>query len=297
MQGGGQGTIGNLGLLGRHTELRVETGQEVPQHGVGLVDGRGSRQPEFADQPVLEGAVHAFHASLGLWRTGKDLFDAQFPHGPGELGWAHRLGDMPGLAVELEDPVAITVESQGDAVASDYPIHQQEVAPSVLLGSEYGIGHRAGGVVHCQQQYESGPSVLQPAMMAAVDLHQHALLGHTLPAYTMLGGTMAPGTDQAVAVEQTAYRLPAQLNALPLCQDLGQVAVVEADVFLAGQDDRGGSDIIGDRVAGLAAPVAVDQCGSPIPLVGRQDSPDLAFADPQNFGPPEPWEVDIPSRC
>ena len=95
---------------------------------------------------------------------------------------------------------------------------------------------------------------------------------------------MAPGTVQAVAVEQTAYRLPAQLNALPLCQDLGQIPVVEADVFLAGQDDRGGSDILGDRVAGLAAPVAVDQCGGPIPPVGRQDSPDLAFADPQNFG-------------
>ena len=168
--------------------MRVETGQEVPQRGVGLVDGRGSRQPEFADQPVLEGAVHAFHAPLGLWRAGEDLFDAQFPHGPGELGWAHRLGDMPGLAVELEDPVAITVESQGDAVAPDYPIHQQEVAPGVLLGSEESIGHRAGGVVHCQQQYESGTSVLQPAMMAAVDLQQHALLGHTLPAYTMLGG-------------------------------------------------------------------------------------------------------------
>ena len=102
---------------------------------------------------------------------------------------------------------------------------------------------------------------------------------------------MAPGTGQAVAVEQTAYRLPAQLNALPLCQDLGQVAVVEADVFLAGQDDRGGSDILGDRVAGLAAPVAVDQCGSPIPPVGRQDSPDLAFADPQNFGRLSPGKL------
>ena len=52
-----------------------------------------------------------------------------------------------------------------------------------------------------------------------------------------------------------------------------------------------GSDIIGDRVAGLAAPVAVDQCGSPIPPVGRQDSPDLAFADPQNFGRLSPGKL------
>ena len=60
--------------------------------------------------------------------------------------------------------------------------------------------------------------------------------------------------------------------------------MVETSVFLAGQDDRGGSDILRYRVAGLAAPVAVDQCGGPIPPVGRQDSPDPTFADPQKFG-------------
>ena len=60
--------------------------------------------------------------------------------------------------------------------------------------------------------------------------------------------------------------------------------MVEASVFLAGQDDRGGSDILGYRVAGPAAPVAVDQCGGPIPPVGREDSPDLTFADSQKFG-------------
>ena len=52
-----QGTIGHLRLLGRHTELLVELGQEFPQYGIGLVDGGGAHQPEFADQPVLEGTA------------------------------------------------------------------------------------------------------------------------------------------------------------------------------------------------------------------------------------------------
>ena len=69
------------------------------------------------------------------------------------------------------------------------------------------------------------------------------------------------------------------------------MAVVEAGVFLAGQDDRGGSDILGDRVAGLADPVAVDQRGGPIPPVGRQDSPDLPFADPRKFGRLSPGKL------
>ena len=62
------------------------------------------------------------------------------------------------------------------------------------------------------------------------------------------------------------------------------VAVVETGGFPAGQDHRGTSDILGDRVAGLAAAVAVGQHGGPIPPVGRQDSPELAFADPEKFG-------------
>ncbi len=234
-----------------------------------MVDGGGSRQPEFADQPVLECAGHAFHPSLGLWRTGKDLFNTQFPHGPGELGWAHGLGNVPGLAVELEDAVAIAVDGQGDPIAAYDSLHQQEVAPGVLLRSEESIGHRPGGIVHRQQQDESGSSILQPAVMAAVDLQQHALLGHPFPSDPVLGRTMLPGAGQAMAVEKAAYRLTAQVNTLPIRQHFGEVAVIESGVLLAGQNHRGGSDILGDRIAGLATPVAVDQCGGPVPPVGR----------------------------
>ena len=59
----------------------------------------------------------------------------------------------------------------------------------------------------------------------------------------MLGVTMAPGIGQAVESEQTAYRLTSQLNALPVFQYLGQAPVVKASVFLAVQDDRGGSEM------------------------------------------------------
>ena len=43
MQGGVQGAIGGLGLLSRHTELGVESGQEVRQQDVGLLQRAGSR--------------------------------------------------------------------------------------------------------------------------------------------------------------------------------------------------------------------------------------------------------------
>ena len=81
--------------------------------------------------------------------------------------------------------------------------------------------------------------------MAAIDLQQHALLGHPFTAHPVFGGAVLPGAGQTVAVEETAYRLPAQVNSLPFRQDLGQVAVVEAGVFPAGQDDCGASVVLG----------------------------------------------------
>ena len=77
---GDPGTVSRLGQLGRHGKLGVVAGQEVPQDGVGLVEGPGVGQAQFGYQPVLEGPRGSFHVALGLGRAGEDLLDAQF-HG------------------------------------------------------------------------------------------------------------------------------------------------------------------------------------------------------------------------
>ena len=56
----------------------------------------------------------------------------------------------------------------------------------VLPRCEDGVDHGAGGIVHRQQQHELGASVLQPGVMAAVQLHQHPSLGHPRAAETVL---------------------------------------------------------------------------------------------------------------
>ena len=104
MQGVVQGTIGGLGLLGSHAELVVETGQEIPQDGGGLVDGFGVSQTEFGHQPVLEGSRGPFHASLGLRRASKDLLDAQLLHGSAGVSGLHRRLDVLGLPENLNTP-------------------------------------------------------------------------------------------------------------------------------------------------------------------------------------------------
>ena len=148
------GTIGRRVQFSRHGEPEVVAGQEVPQHGVGLVDGPGSGQTQFHHQPVLEGSGGAFHPALGLGRAGEDLLDAQFRHGLAEVGGLHRRLDVSWLAGKLEHAVAVAVERDGPAPVFDQTLHQGEVAAGVLLETEHRVDHGAGGIVHRQQQGE-----------------------------------------------------------------------------------------------------------------------------------------------
>ena len=289
------GVVGHEGSRGDELVVGVDTHQD--EHVAAVIDRQGVRLGELHTVATIKGygELERWSRSLGeiqafgiegtgsygagvarfLTRRGYIVVEVNRP----DRSTRYRKGksdptdaEMAAravLAVELEDTVAIAVDGQGDPIAAYDSLHQQEVAPGVLLRSEESIGHRPGGIVHRQQQDESGSSILQPAVMAAVDLQQHALLGHPFPSDPVLGRTMLPGAGQAMAVEKAAYRLTAQVNTLPIRQHFGEVAVIESGVLLAGQNHRGGSDILGDRIAGLAAPVAVDQCGGPVPPVGR----------------------------
>ena len=95
------------------------------------------------------------------------------------------------------------------------------------------------------------------------------------------GQALGLQSGEAVTVEETAYRLAAQVNSLPFRQHLGEVAVVEAGVFLGSQDDHGVSDLFGNSIAGLATSIAVGQCGRILKyLVIDNFTPGVATADP-----------------
>ena len=81
-----QGLERGLRALGGNLETPVESRQELFQYGLGLFNGGGSGQPEFRDQPTLEGSRRPFHTPLRPGRPGKYHFSAQLCHGPSELG-------------------------------------------------------------------------------------------------------------------------------------------------------------------------------------------------------------------
>ena len=151
-------------------------------------------------------------------------------------------------------------------------------------GAEDGVDRRAGGVVHGQEQGEFGSPVLQPGVMAAVQLDQHPRLGHPLAAGTVLRRAPATWTADACPGENSPHRGPAEVDALPLAQQLGEVGVVGALVALGGQFYHRGSLRWRDGVVGTAAAVAVGEGSSSLTAVGRQQPAGLALAHPQKVG-------------
>ena len=107
-------------------------------------------------------------------------------------------------------------------------------------------------------------------MVAAVDLHQHALLGHAPAPEAVLLGAAAARTADACLDQNSAQRGTAQIDALALPQQLGEMSVVGSGVAVAGQLYHGSRSGFGDGIVGPAAPVPVGQCGGTDLAVSRE---------------------------
>ena len=107
-----QGPESRLGTLGWDLEAPVESRQELREHGPGLSHGGRSRQPEFRDQPVMEGPGRPLHPALGLGRQGENQPYPQLLHCPAELG-----GRAGGLIFRpvFEYRVPVRIEGEGKA--------------------------------------------------------------------------------------------------------------------------------------------------------------------------------------
>ena len=264
-----------LGALGRNPKTPVESGQELLQHGLGLLKGGCFCEPEFRDQPVLEGSSRTLHTPLGLRRKGENQLYSQLLHGSSELGW--RLGGLIFRPV-LEYGVPIGVEGERNAAALYQALDQQEVTAGILLAAEQGVDHGAGGIVHREQKGELGPVFAQPAVMTAVQLYQHAFPGHPLTAHPVLGRASSPWTAQSGVGQDTPQGSPAHVDALAFAKQLAQMSMVGPCVPGAGQVNHRDPGRLGNSVGRLAAPVTVSDGGSAFLPVSRRDAPGVAWA-------------------
>ena len=161
---------------------------------------------------------------------------------------------------------------------------QQEVAASVLMLTEPGAHHLAGSIVHRDQQRERRGLIPQPRVIAAVQLGQHALLGHPLPTDSVFGWTAAPGTAQSSVQQDPPQGGPADVNAFPLRQQFREVGVVDASVPGPSQLRHVDDQRLGRGVDGLATAVARCQSRRAAFTVGRQDAAGVAGSYTHQLG-------------
>ena len=281
-----QRPVRGLRALRGNLEAPVVSWQKLLQHPIGFPDAAGACQPEFGNQPVLEGSRSPLHAALGLWREGEYHLYPQLIHGPAELG--RRSGEAGPRCVP-EDPVPVDVEGDGNANALQQVLDQQEIGVGLLLLTEQGlteqgVGHRAGGIIDCDQQRERRNLVPQPRVVAAVHLDQHPLSGHSLAAYPVLGRTPSLRTLQPGVDQDASQRGSADVNSLALVQQLAEMGVVGPRIPGASQMDHIVRHGLGSRIGRSATPVAVGNRGSSLFPVGRQHAPGVPSADTQRRG-------------
>ena len=121
-------------------------------------------------------------------------------------------------------------------------------------------------------------------MLTAVDLYQHPLLGHTPASEAVLRRAAAAGTADAGFDQDAPHRGTAQVDALALPQQFGEVGVVCPRIAVAGQPYYRSRSSVMDGIAGPTASVPVSQCGGTVFAVGREETLGMTFAYSHNPG-------------
>ena len=120
--------------------------------------------------------------------------------------------------------------------------------------------------------------VSQPPVMAAVDLYQHALAGHPLPAYTVPGRPAAARALQAGARQYAPQRGPSDVYAFTLPEQLAQMCVIRFRVAGPSKAQHLGLRPLRRCVGRSQSTITVRECGRALLTVGCQDAPGVAYA-------------------
>ena len=133
--------------------------------------------------------------ALQAWKGRHDLASAPLVTGP------LLCGGNPGEKGRM----SVGVDGEGDAPLPYDPPEQEQVAYCGLPFLEDGVGCRPGRIIDRQMQGQYWAAILQPGMMAAIELEEHPRLGHALSAHPV-SGTAVPWTWESCPHQQTPHR-------------------------------------------------------------------------------------------
>lgn len=266
----------------------IVAGEETRQDRVGLFEGAGTRAPQFADKPAVEGAPQAFDAAFGLRRRGGDPADAELLQGAAELRWraveaAQLLGEggrMAGIA--MEDTVPVAIDRDRTPGLLHYCAQNREVARGVFFVPKERGRHFAGGIVDSATEGKAWSPAFQPVVMAGIELDQQAFLGHTFAAAAMTSGPPWTRTGEASgdqpAVDGPVGRRPSMVFA----QGLGEVLVIEAGIGGPGQAQHPLLKSAGKAIVRGPSAIAVGQGTRAVAAKGGQQAAGVTHREAQH---------------
>lgn len=232
---------GLLWVAGSTHEAAVVVSEEASEDAVGRVKIACLNQAEFAGETVLQHAPETLDAAFGLRALCGDEGDAELFQRATELSGLALTGELfvdgPVMVVASEDPAAIAVEGDGDALAAQEALEQAKVALGGFRGEELGGQDFAGSIVLHTQSGEQGAATFQPVVGRAVELDQFAFARGAQTTLAMGGRSALAWRAQAFPTEQSAQGFAAQREAFSFDELVVKVMVVEASVACACQSE------------------------------------------------------------
>src|SRR5947199_6553912 len=177
-------------------------GHEDREEGLGGGRGGETPQAQLLDEAILERPVGALDPALRLRAVGAETVDVEGAEGAAELRESGAtLGAIAGLDMKDAEPVA--VERHGLAVTLEVAPGREEVIERGLGVREAELHEAAGGVVDVDQQRAARAAILEPGVLAAIELDELAEGRLGAPAADSSGGRAGPaGTQRPAALIQ-----------------------------------------------------------------------------------------------
>lgn len=210
----------------------VVAGHKVGCKGIGVGHVADSAKPQLLDQAILQSEVRTLHTTFGLAAVGANALDVQLVHRSAELGIA--VAALRRLVVTAEHAGFVAVEGQRLSMPLQVGAGGGEVAEGRFGFGEMQVHQLAGCIINEDQQRAGRSTILEPAMIAAIDLDQFAATGTPVAWLIDLGRPLLARYPHAGINHDPSYRFFGQLKAVALDQFfLGQswtkVAIVPSN--------------------------------------------------------------------
>ena len=141
----------------------------------------------------------------------------------------------------------------------------------------------AGGVVDVDQQRAGRTPILEPGVLAAVDLYELAAARATLPGRVAAPSASSARQPDAVLDHPAAQRLDGQLQAVLLGELLVRQGRPEVAVALTDQLERPAASLLGSRRVARLAALGGDQAGGAVSLEDAVQPADLTLGKAQQL--------------